>query len=309
MKKQIAINGGTGMLGRKITDELILKGFDIILLSRDPSKYKEIFNNRISLIKFDSNTSSGELSEVFNNCYGVINLAGASIAGKRWSNKYKQELYDSRILPTKKISEAISNSEQKPAFFINASATGIYGNRGDEILTEDSALGNDFLANLCKEWEYEAMKSQNHTRTITIRIGVVLDKKGGALEKLILPFKFFAGGPLGNGKQFLPWIHIDDLIQSFIFIIQNQNIYGAVISSTPNPSRNSEFAKTIGEIMFRPSFLPAPGFGLKLILGEFAEFLLASQRTIPQKLIESGFQFKYPNAYIALNSILNANKQ
>jgi len=308
MKKQIAINGGTGMLGRRITDALVLNGFDVLLFSRNPLKYKDTIDNNVSFLKFDTSTTTDELSEVINKCYGVINLAGASIAGKRWSSEYKKELYDSRIFPTKKIAEAITNSEHKPEFFINASATGIYGNRGDEILTEESSLGNDFLANLCKDWESEAMKARNHTRTITIRIGVVLDKKGGALEKLILPFRFFAGGPLGNGKQYLPWIHIEDLVQSFLFVINNQNLSGPLISSTPEPSRNSEFAKAIGKILSRPSFLPAPAFGLKFILGEFAEFLLSSQRTKPQKLMESGFQFKYPDAYSALNSLLNADK-
>lgn len=308
MKNQIAINGGTGMLGKKLTEALISKDFNVLMLSRNPLKYQKIFNKRISFFKFDNLTPIEELSGILNNCCGIINLAGASIAGKRWSVQYKQELYNSRITPTKMISKAIANSTNKPEFYINASATGIFGNRGDDILTEESSLGNDFLANLCKDWESEANAAKNYTRTVTIRIGVVLDEKGGALEKLILPFKYFIGGPLGNGNQFIPWIHIEDLIRSFLFIIDNPSLSGAVISSSPNSIRNKELSKTIGIILSRPSILPAPGFGLKLLLGEFAEFLLASQRTLPQILINSGFQFNYPDAYSALNSLLNANK-
>ncbi len=152
------------------------------------------------------------------------------------------------------------------------------------------------------------MKAKDHTRTVSVRIGVVLDEKGGALEKLILPFKFFAGGHLGNGKQFLPWIHIEDLIRSFLFIIDNRDLSGAVISSTPNPSRNKDFSRDIGKVLSRPAFLPAPGFGLKILLGEFAGFLLASQRTVPLKLLNNGFKFKFPDSISALNSLVNDTK-
>jgi len=308
MKRQIVINGGTGMLGRKLIEALMQEGYEIILLSRNPARYENLFDKKISVLKFQGATTTEELSEIIEGCFGIINLAGASIAGKRWNTTYKKELYDSRILPTGNISKVIAISKNKPGFFINASATGIYGNRFDEILNEESPTGNDFLANLCKDWESEALKAREDTRVVTIRIGVVLDEKGGALEKFIMPFKFFVGGPLGNGKQFLPWIHIDDLILSFLFVIENKNLSGAVIASSPNPSRNKDFSKTLGKVLSRPSFLPAPGFGLKIILGEFAEFLLASQRTIPEKLLNSGFSFKYPDSFTALNSILNVTK-
>lgn len=304
MKRQIVINGGTGMLGRKLSCALIKKEYEILMLSRNPLKFQNAFDKNISFKKFDSHTSSDELSEILNGSHGIINLAGAPIAGKRWSDQYKKELYNSRIIPTKIISESVADLSVKPDFFINASATGIYGDRGDEILNEESIAGNDFLANLCNDWEKEAMKSKEITRTVTVRIGVVLDEKGGALEKLILPFKFFAGGYLGNGKQFLPWIHIEDLIRSFLFIIDNRNVSGAVIASSPNPARNKEFSRDIGKVLSRPAFLPAPGFGLKIILGEFAGFLLASQRTVPLKLLNQGFQFKFPDSFSALNSLL-----
>jgi uncharacterized protein (TIGR01777 family) len=305
MKRKIVINGGTGMLGKKLTNALLLKGYNILMLSRNPLKYKNAFDSNISFYKFDSLTSSEELSGVLNGCYGIINLAGASIAERRWTEQYKKELYDSRIIPTRNISEAIVNLKIKPDFFINTSATGIYGNRGDEILNEGSSIGNDYLANLCRDWESEALIAKKHTRTLTVRIGVVLDEKGGALKKLILPFKLFAGGHLGNGKQFIPWVHIEDLIRSFLFIIDIRDLSGAVIASSPNPARNKDFSRDIGKVLSRPAFLPAPGSGLKILLGEFAEFLLASQRTVPLKLLNNGFEFKFPDSISALNSLLN----
>jgi len=213
-------------------------------------------------------------------------------------------MYDSRINTTSLISKAINNCKNKPDTFVNTSATGIYGNRGDELLYEDSSTGNDYLAYLCKDWENEAFKSLEYgIRTVCIRVGVVLDKEEGGFRKMVQPFKFFVGGALGNGKQYLPWVHVNDIVNIYREAIKNKLLNGIVNGTAPNPITSNEFSKELGKVLKRPSIFKVPKFALKLIVGEFAEFLTGSQRAIPKKLIDLGFRFEYKGIREALENI------
>lgn len=215
-------------------------------------------------------------------------------------------MYDSRVNTTNFISEAIANCGKKPHTFVSTSATGIYGSRGDEVLFEESETGNDYLANLCKDWECSAFNSIDYgVRTVFIRVGVVLDKNEGGFIRMVQPFRFFVGGPLGNGKQYLPWIHVNDIVNIYKEAITNKTLSGIVNGTAPNPVTNKEFSKTLGKALNRPSLFSVPKFALKIIVGEFAEFLTGSQRVIPKKLTEAGFRFQYKDLETALINITN----
>jgi uncharacterized protein (TIGR01777 family) len=232
---------------------------------------------------------------------GVVNLAGASVAGKRWSEAYKKELSDSRILPTRALVEAIRAAGKKPRVLVNASAVGYYGDGGDELITESSPAGKDFLAGLVKDWEAEASKAP--IRTAMPRTGIVLAPKGGALQKMVPPFKAFVGGPIGSGKQWLPWIHLQDEVDAILFCIDHQTLQGPVNLAAPGIVNMNELSKALGRALHRPSWAPVPAPVLRLLVGEFAEALLTGQRAIPKKLESAGFKFKFPTLDAALSDI------
>jgi uncharacterized protein (TIGR01777 family) len=232
----------------------------------------------------------------------AINLAGRSIF-KRWSKSYKALIYDSRILTTRHLVDALPT--HKNISLISASGVGYYGNRDDDILTESDANGNDFLATVCRDWENEAFNAEKKgVRVVSARFGVVLGKNGGAMEKMIPAFRFFVGGPIGDGMQWFPWIHLTDLISAIIFVMENEGVNGPFNFCSPHPVRNGDLAKTMGRVLNRPSLMPAPAFMMKLALGEFAGTLLDSQRVIPEKLIECGFNFQYADIGEAIRDIV-----
>ncbi|HEX4386631.1 MAG TPA: TIGR01777 family oxidoreductase [Myxococcales bacterium] len=231
----------------------------------------------------------------------VVNLAGASVAGKRWSEAYKKELTDSRILPTRALVEAIRAAGKKPRVLVNASAVGFYGDGGDELVTESSPPGKDFLAGLVKAWEAEAAKAP--VRTVMPRTGIVLAPKGGALEKMVPPFKAFIGGPIGSGKQWFPWIHIQDEVDAILFCIDHQTLQGPVNLAAPGIVNMKDFSKALGRALHRPSWTPVPAPALRLAVGEFAEALLSGQRAVPKKLESAGFKFKFANLDAALSDL------
>ena len=233
----------------------------------------------------------------------IINLAGASIFS-RWTPEQKKILLESRIETTSNLVAALPDNAKNITFF-STSAVGYYGFHEDEELTENLAAGNDFLARLASDWEQEAMRAQNKgARVVITRFGIVLGKNGGAIGQMLPLFKYFLGGPLGNGRQWFSWVHMQDLAEAFIFLIQHTEISGAVNLCSPQPVRNFELGKAIGKVMHRPSFMPAPGFMIKLILGEFGSVLLKGQRVIPRRLLDAGFKFKYPNIEDALKNII-----
>ena len=232
----------------------------------------------------------------------VINLAGASIF-RRWKDEAKQLIYDSRILTTRNVAEAMLR--EKGALLCSTSAVGYYGFRGDEELTEDDSPGDDFLANVCVDWEGEALKAADKgVRVVVTRFGIVLGRTGGVLGRMIPAFKRFVGGPLGSGEQWFSWIHMEDLLNAFLFVFDNQAIHGPINFCSPNPIRNRDLARALGKVLRRPSFLRTPAFMLRLILGEFGSVLLKGQRVMPAKLLRHGFSFQYPEITGALHEVL-----
>jgi len=300
----IIITGATGLIGRRLCTTLTNRGDNLTIFTSDINKAGRIIGGAHEFIKWDYNNPTG-WEECIEGKYAVIHLAGSSIAGRRWDDEYKKSIFNSRKISTQILVDAIGKARNKPSVFISSSASGIYGNRGDEILTEISSSGNDFLSGVCRAWEEEAAKVEPlNVRRISIRTSVVLSKDGGALKQMLLPFKLFIGGPLGNGKQWFPWIHIDDLINIYLFALDNPEINGAINAASPNQVTMNEFAKTLGNILHRPSIFKVPLFALRIAIGEAAEAVTASQRVIPQRLINSKFKFKYENVEEALRDIL-----
>lgn len=299
---KIIITGATGLIGTKLVEYFIGKGYEIVVFTRNPDHSVNLFPNIKSHVKWDGIKDLNNWKNELIGTSAIINLAGASIAGSKWTDSYKKIILDSRINSTMSLVEAIKQTEHPPAL-INASAIGYYGDRNDEALDESSDSGNGFLADVVKKWEETAYTASTFTRVVIARIGIVLAADGGALTKMISPFKFFVGGPLGSGNQYWSWIHINDLIVLFDFVLSN-NISGPVNFVSPNPVRMTEFARTLGKVMRRPSIFKVPKFMLKLILGESAEMVLGSQKVVPRKALDSSFEFKFSNLELALKDLL-----
>lgn len=301
MNKLILVSGATGMIGTKLTKKLSDLGYSIASISRNPKKSE----SQLPWCQYHIDYNNKEqLSEYISKSYGVVNLAGASIADKKWTTEYKKEIIDSRINSTRMIIDAINTSSDKPKVLINGSAIGIYGNTFDKEVDEKSPSGDGFLADVTIRWENEAKRLNSDVRLVLARIGVVLDKKGGALEKMILPFKLFVGGPIGSGQQWLSWIHIDDLVNLFVWSLESQ-ISGPVNFTAPYPSRMKDFAKDLGKVLSRPSLFPVPEFMLKIILGESSAMVTNSNKVMPKVALQNNFKFKYDNLQLALKSILD----
>jgi uncharacterized protein len=303
MAKKIIITGATGLIGKNISSELIKRGEEVIVFTRNTEDVKTKVPDASLYVKWDYNKIE-EWKEYLNNSEAVIHLAGANLFNRRWSKKYKKIITESRIKSTINLVKAISEVENKPEVFICSSAVGFYGNSDDKILTEDSTKGNDFLANLCSQWEKVAEEVGNYgVRRISIRSGIALSKEEGILKKLLLPFKLYAGGTIGSGIQWFPWIHINDLVNVYLFPLYNK-IDGAVNAVSPNPVRMKEFTNELGKAIGKPSFIKVPGFLLRLALGEAAEAALSSLRVIPQKLNNQKFKFQFENLSICLKDLL-----
>lgn len=295
---RILISGSHGLVGQALIKALERAGHEIYRLVRyAPHSEREIewspdrYSIAISRIEgFDA----------------VYHLAGESIASGRWNDEKKKKIRESRTKGTKLLSDALANLAQPPKALISASATGYYGNRGDELLTETSPPGQGFLADICVEWE----KATDHARekgvrVVNTRFGIILDKEGGALAKMLPPFRMGIGGRIGDGKQWMSWIALADVISALQFALTNESIKGPVNFVAPNPVTNAEFTKTLGRVLSRPTFFPIPAFGVRLAFGEMADaLLLSSQRVKPAKLADSNYQFTYSNLEGALRSIL-----
>jgi len=296
----LVIAGGTGFIGSALCDKLAQQGHTLTVLTRSPPPAATSNKKWITW----NPESGGAWEQVVEGADGVINLAGEPIAGKRWTQTQKEKIRSSRINATRALVRAISKAKQKPKILLNGSAIGYYGPHGDEMLTEDSPPGKDFLSRVCIEWEEEAKKAESDSlRVIRLRTGVVLGKGGGALAKMVPPFKLFAGGPLGSGKQWMSWIHIEDEGGLIQFLLENQDARGAFNATAPNPVTMKEFCKTLGTVLHRPSWAPVPAFALRLLLGEMAEMLLTGQRVLPEKAQKMRYAFKYPNLLNALQSL------
>jgi hypothetical protein len=304
MNKKIIVTGATGLIGIELCKALKARGESITVFSRNIESAKRILGNEFNYVKWNYE-NPGEWQESLADKDAVIHLAGANLFAKRWTENYKKEILESRYISTKNLVSGLKNSQSKVKIFICSSGVGYYGSRGNEILTESSSAGNDFIADVVKNWEGEAAEaSAIGVRTAMLRQGIVLSKKGGALAKFLPPFKFFIGGALGNGKQWFPWIHIDDLIAIYLFILDNSEISGSVNVVSPNLVTMREFVKVLGKTLHRPSVFSVPEIALKIMLGEAASTILSSQRVVPQELIDKGFKFKFEKLEEALKDLI-----
>lgn len=282
---KIVVAGGTGFLGTPLVSQLRAAGNDVSVLTRGRAGPGQI--------TWSPNRTIGTWATAIDGADVVINLAGESIAGHRWTKSHKARIRDSRILATRSIVAAIHTAARKPATLVNASAVGCYGSRGNEELTEESTPGGDFLAMVCRAWETEAVAAADASRVILLRSAPVLESDGGVLPQMIRPFRFFVGGPVGPGSQYWSWIHRDDWVAIVKWALATNHVAGPLNLAAPTPVTNREFAQTLGRVLKRPAFTPAPAFALRLALGEMADMLLFSQRVIPAKAEALGFRFRY----------------
>ena len=302
--KRIIVTGATGLIGRKLVSTLIQRGDELIIFSRDIAKAKTIIPNANEYVEWDY-TKPELWKSKLENSYAIVHLAGTNLFAKRWNDSFKNEILKSRQMSTENLVDAIKSCSNKPRVFISASGVGYYGDCGDTILNEASSAGNDFLAEVCKVWEGESKRVEEAgIRSVQIRTGLVLSTEDGALKQMIPPFKFFIGGPLGDGKQWASWLHIEDIIRIYVHAIDNTELRGAVNAASTNPVRMKEFANTLGNVLHRPSLFPVPKFVLKIVIGETAEVVTASQRVDVQKLLSSGFKFNFNFIKEALNDLL-----
>ncbi|MBI4429789.1 MAG: TIGR01777 family protein [Ignavibacteriales bacterium] len=302
---KIVITGGSGFLGTALVKRLTDTNHSLVILSRNPQKAKGKLPVNVHVDYWDAMTSGSWIQHV-DGAEAIINLTGESLGGKRWTKKQKEILLSSRIQSTRGIVEALSNAKTKPKVLINQSAVGFYGDVPAGDVTESHPKGNDFLGDVASQWENEARKAEVlGIRVVTPRTGVVLDRKGGALPRLLLPFSMFVGGPLGSGMQWFPWIHLEDEIGALVFALENSKLSGPVNLTAPEPVTMKDFCSALGKAMHRPSWAPVPGFALKILVGEMAgPLLLGGQKVIPKKLQESGYVFKFPRLESALEDIM-----
>jgi uncharacterized protein (TIGR01777 family) len=299
--KRIVVAGGSGFIGEPLVRRLIARGDDVAVLTRNPS------NVRAGRAVIWSPPSQGSWSDEAANADVVINLAGENVGAGRWTAERKKRMMGSRIAATNALVEAMSRKPSQSRTLISASATGFYGDRGDEPLDESSPAGSGFLAEVTKRWEESARAAEPFARVVILRFGVVLANDGGALAKLLLPFRLGAGGPMGSGQQWMPWIDRDDILRIIEWSIDRDATRGTYNATTPNPARNRDFARALGRVLHRPAFLPTPGIALRLALGsEMAnEMLLGGQRVVPKHAQDEGLEFAYPDLEAALNHAIS----
>ena len=305
MSKKIVITGATGLIGKKISELLINRGDDIIIFTRSPEKAEATIPGAKEYVKWNYKNINA-WKEKLNGLDSVIHLAGKSVMGSRWTENYKRKILESRTISTRNLIEAISTVQQKPESFICASAIGYYPYSLTEEFTEESKSGNHFLSEITKQWEDESTQIDKlGIRRVNIRTGIVLDKNEGALAKMLTPFKFFIGGPLGSGRQWFPWIHINDIAGIYIYSIDNENVLGILNGVAPEFIDMRSFCKKLGIVMNRPSLFKVPSFILNLILGEGAEAVLNGAKIKPQRTLGFGYKFQFTSAEAALREILS----
>jgi len=298
---KILITGASGFIGTHLTGFLLNRNHQVIGVARS-LRDKEFSHPMYRFIAADT-TRPGPWQEALADVDAVVNLAGRSIFG-RWNAAVKTEIRESRILTTRHVVQGLLSG--KPAVLVSASGVGYYGNRDDEVLTEDATAGDDFLARLSVAWEGEALAAaEKGARVVLTRLGVVLGKGGGAMAQMIPAFKSFVGGPVGSGRQWFPWIHLEDLSAAVLFVLERPGISGPVNLCAPGPVTNRDLAGALGRALNRPAFMPAPAFMVRMALGEFADVLLGSQRAVPEKLLQHHFGFRHPDIQSAVNAVVN----
>lgn len=304
----IIITGSTGLVGSALIPSLLARGDEVTRLVRSQSQLAQADGTRAVLWNAESSANNFEQLEGHN---AVVHLAGDPVAEGRWTDEKKRRIRDSRVTGTRVLVDSLAKLKSPPQTFVSASAIGFYGDRADEIVDETSQPGTGFLAETCQEWEAEALRYGELTggRVVLLRIGIVLAKEGGALGKMLAPFKLGVGGTLGTGKQFMSWIAIDDLVRVIVFALESTELNGAVNAVAPNPVSNAEFTRTLGHVLNRPTLMSVPAFALRLMYGEMADAaLLSGQRVLPSKLEASGFQFNFTHLEAALRHTLKAEQ-
>lgn len=309
---KIILSGGSGFIGRALQQKLSGEGHEVVVLTRKTSslgsdpKIAGVRPQQIRFVPWDGETLGPWAAELEGSA-AVVNLAGESIVGRRWTAVQKEKIVQSRIRATKVLVDAMDRVDNRPYVLVNASAVGYYGNVPEAEVTEDSAQGSDFLAHTCGRWEQEARRAEAllSIRVVLARMGIVLDQGGGALAKMLPPFLFFMGGPLGSGRQWVPWVHREDVVEILYYAIQNPRVAGPVNVTAPSPVRMQEFCKILGRTLGRPSWAPVPAPALRALLGEMADALLTGQRAKPRKIQAVGYPFRYPDLGPALRNILS----
>ena len=308
MANKIIIAGGRGFVGSRLSEFLLPKKYEVIILTRNFAASEQSTSDSVKYVKWDAQTSDGWL-EYAENATAIINLAGENIGSGLWTARKKKRILNSRLNAGKAITDAVKKANSKPKVVIQASGIGYYGNTGDRIVDESSPNGTGFLADIGREWEQSVQEVNNYdVRLAILRFGVVLGKDGGFLDRATLPFRFFIGGHLGSGEQWISWIHIEDLVRIIEFMIQKENLEGIYNVTSPDPVKSKQFFRTIGKVMQRPSIFPVPSFILKIVLGEMAnELILSGQRVSSKKLLDANYQFVYEELNDALKDILEEN--
>lgn len=303
--KRVVITGGSGFLGRALTDELS-RDYEIVWLSRHPETTRNVPSG-VRVEKWDGRTAQG-WSALADGAFALVNLAGESIGIPPipWTNARKQRIRDSRVHAGSAVVEAVRLAREKPRVVVQASAVGFYGARGDEAITEKNSAGHDFLADVATVWEASSAEVEKlGVRRVVVRLGLPLDQHGGVFPFLVLPFRFFVGGRIGSGKQYLAWIHLRDAMRAIRFLIERDDARGAYNLTAPEPLTNEQFGRVLARVLHRPFWFPVPAFALKLALGEMAELLLLNgQRVLPERLLRAGFKFQFPTAQSALQDTL-----
>ena len=302
---RIAVTGGTGFIGRPLCEALLRDGHELLLLTRSPSRTIASDGARLRTVAWQPGVA-GAWTEQLDGVDGIINLAGEPIAGKRWTVAQKTRIRDSRVNTTTALVDAMARLARKPSVLVNASAVGYYGPHGDESLDESAPTGAGFLAETCQAWESSALRAESlGVRVVRLRIGVVLERGGGALAKMLPPFRLGLGGPLGSGRQWMSWVHRDDVVGLIRWALANGQVYGALNATAPQPVTMRDFTDALGRVLHRPSWLPVPAFALRLLLGEMSEMLLTGQRVVPSAARRLGYAFAHPSLDAALARCLN----
>jgi len=304
---KILITGATGLIGRAVCQLLVNEGHQVVVLSRRQASVISLTG--VSAFRWEPETELPP-AQAWESVGAVIHLAGESVASTRWTDERKRRIRDSRVKGTRNLVAGMRKSSAPPKILVSGSAVGFYGDRGDEILGESSDPGSGFLSEVCLEWEAEAARARElGVRVAFVRTGVVLSPSGGALEKMLLPFKLGLGGRLGGGKQWFPWIHIEDIVGIFQHALMAAAVDGPINGASPGIVTNEEFTRELAATLNRPVFFPVPEFALRVLMGEMAEVIMASQRVVPRVALDTGYKFKHPNLRQALESLLKMTRR
>jgi uncharacterized protein len=300
--KKIIIAGGTGLIGSAFISILLKRGDHLWVLSRNPENFH--LDPSIDVVKWDARTPEG-WGDLVEGIDAIVNLAGENIGAGRWTEDRKERILDSRVQAGKALVSALEKANHRPSVLLQASAVGYYGFLDDRIVTEETGPGIDYLAQVCVDWEATTKKAEIlGTRQVLLRTGLVLDKAGGALHRLLLPFRLLVGGPLGNGKQWWPWISLEDQVNAMIFLLDHPDARGAFNLTAPQPVPMSEFGRILAKVLHKPYWLPVPAFALRILLGEMSLLVLKGQRAIPQRLLDLGYKFSFEDLHSALEHSL-----